>query len=203
MKNFRLKRQLQKAEGSRLEAVELSTLAGAIERANPEIKLTKAEKSQIAQVIGFNRSHSRTERVASFSTAMAIVLVVVMAAQSALPGSALYGVKRSSETVLVHTTPGLKQDDLISRRKMELEQLRQKQAAPARIRQADEDLEQAEDRSHSDAQGRGKNEPQTINKSSGIVPGENDSSDNSGKSSRSGSGKSDSTESGRGGSPEN
>jgi len=74
--------------------------------------------------------------------AVAIFVGMLFVAQSALPGSALYGLKRSTEQIRTFIQPSYT-ETLIDKRGEEIEQLKQNEAAPAQLEQAKKEYEKA------------------------------------------------------------
>jgi|GEM_PF-1443695 len=104
MKWFTLKRQFSTETTSKAEAQELRSLVQQIEALDLPT-LDKTTKSRIASDIGFGYHPYRKTFARSWEGAIAVLVVMVLVfAQSAQPGSALYGVKRGTEKVRTAVT---------------------------------------------------------------------------------------------------
>ncbi len=114
MKRLTFKRQLKKQVTSKTESKELLSLARQIEALELPT-LSKSAKSQIADDIGFAYHPYRKTFVRSWAGAMAVLAITVLVfAQSAKPGSALYSTRKVSDkvrTTITHNVPLLSSPD--------------------------------------------------------------------------------------------
>lgn len=99
MKNLRLKHQLKNDGASQQEAEALSYTAAQMRHLDvPDLRLEA--KSRIANEVGFNYNPHRQSIIRVWQTAIALLLIIVVVfAQSAQPGSAFYRVKQGSDKV--------------------------------------------------------------------------------------------------------
>lgn len=114
MKWFTLKRRFDAEATSKAEAKELWDLAQQIEALDLPT-LDKATKARIASDIGFGYHPYRKTFARSWEGAMAVLVIMVLVfAQSAKPGSALYAVKSGTDkvrTVVTQNVPLLDRFD--------------------------------------------------------------------------------------------
>lgn len=132
MKNYFIKKQLVDQGESAKDAKELADVAQKLHGAYPQLS-TEAKK-QIAHDIGFTQAKTTTSFRFATAGAFAVLLVLVLFAQSAQPGSVLYALKRGSEEVRLVLQPGFDDDDIQQRRDDE-------------SKRADEDSHEQEDTS--------------------------------------------------------
>lgn len=188
MNKFNLKRQFKQAGSSKTEADSLSKLADNISNVLPS--LDPQIKQEIAQQIGFKPVRNIPKLRLGLAGATAVFAILIVSAQSALPGSVLYALKRGSEEIRVIVQPGFNQDDLNKRREDEQDKLRQKaddsSNGETEDRSGKSSNDDIEGRSGSDS---GKNEETKLDNSDS---GSNSSGSSSGDSSGSGSSGSDS-----------
>lgn len=137
-----LKSQLKKAGAQPAELDELAAVTRQLEDAVPRLEHNR--KDDIARQIGFKPVHVKRQRAVALSGAFAVFVIVVLLAQLARPGTPLYAVKRGTEEVRIKVQPGY-QEDVVERRKTELDELKRQKAEDAAIEQAKEDLDRAKD----------------------------------------------------------
>lgn len=135
MKDYKLRSQL-KADGATPKELEaLAALAKTLPTVAPR-GLSPEAKRQIAEEIGITRVARVPKLVLSGVGGFAAIVVVVMS-QSSLPGSPLYPVKRSSEKVREVVQPSYT-NDVVEKRKEEIEELKTKSADEDRIHKAED-----------------------------------------------------------------
>ncbi len=99
MRSLRLKHQLKSQGSSGADTEELIKLAALLERAEIPA-LDKSEKQKIASAIGFGYSPHRKAFIRTWEGAAAILIIFIMVlAQTATPGSALYPVRKGGQKV--------------------------------------------------------------------------------------------------------
>ena len=122
-----LEEELISAGATAAEAENLARLARRLP-ATRQLPLMQApasllEGKRIARRRGLVRISSRVAMlVGSMATAAIVAAVVVVAAQGAMPGDALYSTKRASEAVALRIDPGF-HDQMMMRRADEINQL--------------------------------------------------------------------------------
>ena len=126
---------------------ELEQLKGVIDtlKATPLPNLSNKTRRAIAQIPG-GKSKAPFITFVSLGSAFAVFLVLVVAAQFALPGSPLYGIKRGTEYVRALIQPTYK-ENLVEVRKQELETLEKEQASETLIEEAATEYEKAYEKS--------------------------------------------------------
>lgn len=92
MRDFLLKRQLRGQAVGRQEADDLAALARSL-RQTPLPDLSPSAKDAIAEELGLHPRRDRVVRRLSLATSFAVLALLVMAVQTAAPGSPLYNIK--------------------------------------------------------------------------------------------------------------
>lgn len=144
---YNLEEELRAGGAGVTEARELADLAGRL----PELRRLPLVATPPGLTVGrrFARRRlawARSARMLAFaSTAAVTVLVtggVIAAAQSAMPGTALYPVKLGTERVAVRLAPGM-HDEIMMRRADEVNELVARHSRPAQVDAALASYEQA------------------------------------------------------------
>lgn len=144
MRNHKLKKELISEGSGEQEARELLKLARKLNQANkPTVSIQTRLK--IEEIAG---PPSRAPLFIRYSlgSGLAILAMVVLAAQYSSPSSALYGIKRATEDIHAFIIPEYK-DDLVNVRKDELEALDKLEASPDLLEKAAESYKKAVDKS--------------------------------------------------------
>lgn len=145
MKKSKLIRDLRKTGATPHEAAELASIASQIENIQPR-GLRRETKDRIARIPGKPSFYLHIPLRYAAGSAMAVMLVTFGIAQTANPGSLLYGIKRGTQEVRTWVNPDYV-DTLVEEREKEVEQLKQENAAPEKIEQAELEAEQTKERS--------------------------------------------------------
>lgn len=145
MKRYKkvLKAELYSSGGAPKQIDEYLKTADIVKKAGLP-RLRRRSKKQLARQLGvsfWDRPHLKPLLMTTTSFATLIVIVIVMA-QNAKPGSALYLLKRGSENVRVLVEPNY-QDEITQRRKAELDTLIQQKADAAQIVKAEDAFNRA------------------------------------------------------------
>lgn len=151
MKDWLLKYRLHRAGADKHETEELAMLARRIERMADVPHLSERKKRDIAAGLGLRPAPLLLRARPIFGMVAALVIGTVLVAQSAQPGSALYGIKRSSEEVIVRVQPSF-QSERVERRRNELEYLQQTNAEADKIYKAQEDYQKSIEKAQEDQQ---------------------------------------------------
>jgi hypothetical protein len=125
MKNLLLRMQLRRQGATREEAKALAEIANKIGVSTSG--LIPQAKSRIARGIGFKQRGHRVNYRLVLGGSFAALAIMVVVAQSALPGSPLYALKRGSEEVRTVVEPGFNDDDLRQRREIEQRKIQENQ----------------------------------------------------------------------------
>lgn len=204
MSDLKLRAELHE-QASRPEiADDLAELAAKMS-ASDVPHLSKRAKKAIASHIGIARQPLwRRPSVLALSGSFAAIVLLVVIAQSAQPGSVLYALKRGTENARATVDPGFKKS-IVDRREKEVDDLKKANADDSRLHHAEKELETARERAGEGSDDRSKDATEgqkieinddksgsssgTSNSGSGssITP---ESSSNSGSGSTSGSGNS-------------
>lgn len=141
MSLMNLQRDLRKVGATETEAEKLADIAKIMGNIKPR-NLSKETKKRLAPYPEAARQPHHLQWAmfgGSFATA-ALVLVIV--AQSALPGSWLYGIKRGTEDARALLQPSYK-DKVIENREEEVQQLKLKKADPAVLEKAEKQYQES------------------------------------------------------------
>ncbi len=134
-----LRKQLRDLGASASESEQLSRLAQQLSVQDLP-KLSSKTRAEIANIPG-KRWQIHIYKFAAGGIA-AMFIGVLFFAQSALPGSWLYGVKRGGEKIRAIIQPDYT-ETLIDKRSDEIEQLKQNEAAPEKLEQAKQEYQRA------------------------------------------------------------
>lgn len=138
-----LKAELYSSGGVPKQIDEYIKTAGQIKKAGVP-KLSRRSKRRLARQLGVSRWHrpSLKPLLLASSTLVAMLVIVIVLAQTAKPGSVLYLLKRGSENARALVEPNY-QDEIAARRKAELETLVQQKADATQIIKAEDDFNKA------------------------------------------------------------
>lgn len=145
MIKIKLRRQLRKVGAGEHEADKLADVAASLKKLQPR-GLSAETKKRLAPKPELSReSHGlRWTMAGTFATACLLLIV----AQSALPGSWLYGLKRKTETIRTQIQPDY-QDNLVEEREAEVQELKQMEKAdPAVLEEAEKEYHRSFERSY-------------------------------------------------------
>ena len=167
MKKTTLRDELISSGASQKEAETLTKLATYI-RTKPEVipGLSDESKARIFNKVMDERDVPSFGFISKLATAgaMAGFIGLAMLAQSSLPGSKLYALKRGSEKAIVFMDPDFKKN-VEKRRESELSQLKKKGASDDLIRKAESSLSnikhELDDKKKSDDSASGSNSTST------------------------------------------
>lgn len=142
MKKARLEKELRLTGASPSEAERLTDLAEMLGRI-PQRGLSTETKKRLAPTPEAARRRLRLPTwqwslAGGFATACLLLIV----AQSALPGSWLYGLKRKTEEARALVQPGF-EDSLMEKREEEVQQLIIEKADPAVLEEAEKEFQQS------------------------------------------------------------
>jgi len=140
MKQNQLKKDLS---ASSAKQKDIQKMMGVVEtlQSTQLPSLSDATRHKIEAIPG-NKSRAPLFTFVSLGSAFAVFLVMVFAAQFALPGSPLYGIKRGTEYIRALIQPSYK-EDLVEVRKQELDTLEKEQAPENLIDKAVTEYEKA------------------------------------------------------------
>lgn len=130
MKRDRVTNDFRKSDLKQEEVDKLLNVIDALKN-SPLPTLSDKTRHKIAEIPG-KKHKAPFITFVSLGSAFAVLLVLVVAAQFAVPGSPLYGIKRGTEYIRALIQPSYK-DSLINVRKQELEKLEKEQAPEALI----------------------------------------------------------------------
>lgn len=140
MRNRRLHKQLRTEGASPSDARLLSELAKSVADSSPR-NMTNATKDRIAREIGIKPTLPLQKFVFAGVGSLSVLIVFTLSS-SALPGSTLYPVKRSSERVREIIQPSYA-EEIIETRKQEVEQLQAQPVEESRIKEAEKEYHKA------------------------------------------------------------
>ena len=126
MNRLLLRQQFKRQGLAKKDVKSLSNIAHGLGNAYPS--LSSESKKRIAAEIGFKPQGFFTLYRVAAGSAFAAFAVLIVLAQSALPGSVLYALKRGTEEVRVVLQPGFGDDQLKQRRDEEQKKLKEHEA---------------------------------------------------------------------------
>lgn len=146
MKDKHLRKQLRNVGANKTEADALAELAFSLSATKPR-GLSRAAKERIVEDLPIKAENHHPVRWALAGSMAGFAVVLVFIAQSALPGSWLYDVKRGSEEVRTLVQPGYT-DTLVEERKKEVEELQKQETVnPVLLHEAEKRYEKTYERS--------------------------------------------------------
>lgn len=191
---FKLGRELKAQGAAGQELKSLLDIASRVAQTAKTPLPSPERKQQLLDSIVGPSVHSKSRPVLRYATAFAACFVVLLSgtaayAQNSLPGSRLYGIKRTSEDVRLWFQPSYAHH-LVDERESELDSLKHKGESEDKIHKAEDELKHAQEEAHhvegDNVEGQNK---------SGDDGGSSDESSGSGTSgSSSGSGSSSSSD---------
>lgn len=140
MNHMNLRRELRKVGAGEHEADQLNDVAKLL--GNIKTKgLSKEAKKRLAPDISASKA-PRPWFALALSGSFATACLLLIVAQSALPGSWLYKLKRTTEEARAVVQPGYK-ESLVEKREDEVEQLLLQKADPAVLEKAEKNFERS------------------------------------------------------------
>lgn len=145
MIKMKLRKELRSVGAGEHEADKLADVAISLKKLKPH-GLSAETKRRLAPKPELSREPHGLRWAVAGTFATACLLLIV--AQSALPGSWLYGLKRKTETIRTQIQPDY-QDNLVEKREAEVQELKQMEKAdPAVLEEAEKNYQNSFERSY-------------------------------------------------------